>query len=68
LPVTRFDVDADLALRAGAMVLVTRPFRLSLGDRPCLALATREKVPALTADTAWSAVAPLVDANVRLVH
>jgi ribonuclease VapC len=68
LPVTRFDVDADLALRAGAMVLMTRPFGLSLGDRLCLALATHEKVPVLTADTAWSAVAPLVDTNVRLVH
>jgi ribonuclease VapC len=68
LPVTLFDVDADLALRAGAMVLVTKTFGLSLGDRLCLALAIREKVPALTADTTWVDAAPLVGATVRLVR
>ncbi|WP_236627700.1 hypothetical protein [Caulobacter sp. B11] len=27
---------------------------LSLGDRACLALAMREKLPVMTADRAWS--------------
>src|SRR5208282_4633895 len=56
LPVILVDVDADLALRAGEMVLASRRFGLSLGDRLCLALAIREKVPALTADTAWAEI------------
>ena len=33
LPVTIFDVDLDLARRAGVMELGTRRFGLSLGDR-----------------------------------
>ena len=32
----------------------SRAHRLSLGDRVCLGLALRLKVPALTADRAWS--------------
>jgi len=68
LPVMLVDVDADLALRAGEMVLATRRFGLSLGDRLCLALAIREKVPALTADTAWAEIAPLIGVAVRLIR
>ena len=68
LPVTLFDLDADLALRAGALILATRRFGLSLGDRLCLSLAIREAVPALTADTAWAEIAPLIGATVRLVR
>jgi PIN domain nuclease of toxin-antitoxin system len=68
LPVTLFDLDADLALRAGALVPTTRAFGLSLGDRLCLALAIREDVPAMTADTAWAAVAPLISATVQLIR
>jgi len=33
---------------------LTRELGLSLGDRACLALATRLDLPAVTADTAWS--------------
>jgi PIN domain nuclease of toxin-antitoxin system len=68
LPVTLFDLDAVLALRAGEMILATRKVGLSLGDRLCLALAIREKVPALTADTAWAEIAPLIGATVRLIR
>jgi len=68
LPVILVDVDADLALRAGEMVLASRRFGLSLGDRLCLALAIREKVPALTADTAWAEIAPLIGVVVRLIR
>lgn len=43
----------------------TRDQGLSLGDRACLALATRLGVPAVTADSAWSRVdAP----RVRLIR
>ena len=35
---------------------LTRPFGLSLGDRACLALGKRLKVPILTADRIWAEV------------
>ena len=46
--------DRDLALQAGLLRAATRHKGLSLGDRACLALAMREGLPVLTADTAWS--------------
>jgi ribonuclease VapC len=46
-------VDAELGFRAGMLSQATRSKGLSLGDRVCLALAERERVPALTADRAW---------------
>lgn len=47
------DFDRALAEEAGAMTGRTLSAGLSLGDRACLALAAREKLPALTADRAW---------------
>jgi ribonuclease VapC len=38
---------------AAALWVRTRAVGLSLGDRACLALARRYRVPALTADRAW---------------
>jgi ribonuclease VapC len=67
LPIARFDVDLDLALRAGAMIGVTRSAGLSLGDRLCLALAVREEAPALTADRAWVQVADAVGVKIELI-
>lgn len=68
LPVTSFDVDLDLAVRAGAMISRTRPFGLSLGDRFCLALAARENLPATTADSIWLKAGPLVGVSVKLIR
>ena len=68
LPVTVFDLDMDLAVRAGAMFAVTRPFGLSLADRCCLALALREQAPVLTADRAWEPAGTAVGARVRLIR
>ena len=68
LPIELFDIDLDLALRAGAMVVHTRAFGLSLGDRFCLALAAREAVPAVTADAAWANVAAVVGVAVTLIR
>ncbi|PHY17272.1 type II toxin-antitoxin system VapC family toxin [Caulobacter sp. BP25] len=48
------DFDQDLALRTALLRKATRHKGLSLGDRACLALAIREKLPVMTADTAWS--------------
>ena len=45
--------DEDLAERAGALRASTKAFGLSLGDRACLALAERSRLPVLTADRMW---------------
>ena len=60
LPLQIFDVTRDLAVEAGVMFTVTKRFGLSLGDRLCLALARREKQPAITADRSWAEAGPLV--------
>ena len=68
LPVGCVELDLDLAVRAGAMVVHTRPFGLSLGDRVCLALAAREGCPVLTGDRDWVRVGPLVGVSVRVIR
>jgi ribonuclease VapC len=68
LPIATIDFDADLALAAGLMFAVTRPFGLSLGDRACLALARRENAPVLTTDRAWAQAGPLVGVTVKLIR
>jgi ribonuclease VapC len=55
--------DADDARTAGELSLATRDAGLSLGDRACLALAGRLRLPAVTADRAWLAV----DAGVEVI-
>ena len=51
LDVSTFPI-ADAAT-AAALRAATRHAGLSLGDRACLALALREKVPVMTADRDW---------------
>ncbi len=68
LPIAIFDVDLGLALRAGAMEQRTRRFGLSLSDRMCLALAARERLPAVTSDRLWAQAGPVVDVEVRLIR
>jgi len=68
LPIAVVDFGSDLALSAGLMSVITRPFGLSLGDRACLALAHRENASALTADRAWVQVGPLVGVNVKAIR
>jgi PIN domain nuclease of toxin-antitoxin system len=48
------DFDRDLAIQAGLLRAATRHKGLSLGDRACLALAMRERLPVMTADRAWA--------------
>jgi PIN domain nuclease of toxin-antitoxin system len=50
-------LDRALAVRAGGLWGSTKRYGLSLGDRCCLALAERERVPALTTDANWRNVA-----------
>ncbi len=60
------DFDRSLAEAAGALVAQTKSVGLSLGDRACLALAARERVPALTGDRAWSKLSLGLD--IRLIR
>jgi len=51
---TTVPFDEEDALVAAELRTLTRAAGLSLGDRACLALAQRRKLPALTADRAWA--------------
>lgn len=46
--------DEELARQMGALHPATKSLGLSLGDRACLALAQRERLPILTADKSWA--------------
>ena len=46
--------DQPQAIATGLLRKTTRHKGLSLGDRACLALALREKLPVYTTDKAWS--------------
>jgi ribonuclease VapC len=63
LPITPVDFDLLLARRAAELRAVTRANGLSFGDRACLALAERERLPAITADRQWRGV----DLDVEIV-
>ena len=66
VPATIVDFDAGLARLAGDMRAGTKALGLSLGDRACLALARRERLPAFTSDQAWAKAD--VGATVRLIR
>ena len=51
-----YPFDTEDAACAAALWTSTRKLGLSLGDRACLALAKRLRLPAYTADRAWAAV------------
>ena len=48
------DFTEDLAWEAARFRPLTKQYGLSLGDRACLALSIKLKVPAITADKEWS--------------
>ncbi len=56
--------DEDLAERAGALRAGTKAFGLSLGDRACLALAVRSRLPVLTADRIWKDLGLHIDVQI----
>jgi ribonuclease VapC len=60
------EFDRPMAERAGELRSTTRRLGLSLGDRACIALAEREKTPALTSDRRWVGVR--CEAEIRLIR
>lgn len=67
----QFDIHPfgrDEAFACAALRSLTRAKGLSLGDRACLALASRLGLPAVTADRAWSQVADAVGVDIRQIR
>ena len=68
LPLTLVPADAELCWEAGRLRRVTAEAGLSLGDRFCLALAKRDKLPTWTADKKWKEVADAAEVRVVLIR
>lgn len=51
---------------AGSLVLLTRPYGLSLGDRACLALGISLRAPIYTAEKMWSKLK--IDARIHILR
>jgi ribonuclease VapC len=60
--------DLTAALASGHLRPMTRSAGLSLADRACLALAKTLRLPALTADRGWLAVADAIGVRVELIR
>lgn len=68
LPLDVVDADAALARIAGRLRKATAEAGLSLGDRFCLALAARDRLPAWTADRQWRTISKRIDAEVIVIR
>lgn len=68
LPITSVDAVAVQCWEAGRLRALTVEAGLSLGDRFCLALAKREKLPAWTADKTWCEFADSVGVRVLVTR
>lgn len=68
MPIELVPADEELCWEAGRLRALTSEAGLSLGDRFCLALAKREKLPAWTADRKWAEVAGAIGVKVVLVR
>lgn len=68
LPVTLVPADAEICWEAGRLRAVIADAALSLGDRFCLALARRDRLPAWTADKTWKDVADAAEVKVVIIR
>lgn len=62
------DADAELAWTAGRLRRATAEAGLSLGDRFCLALGARDRLPVWTADRQWRTIADKVGVEIILIR
>ena len=60
-PIEMVSFDTAQALVAAELITTTSALGLSLGDRACLALAISRRIPAMTADQAWTRVNAGID-------
>ncbi|HEX8302539.1 type II toxin-antitoxin system VapC family toxin [Sphingomonas sp.] len=68
IDITTIAADRDQAIDAGILRAFTAQAGLSLGDRFCLSLARRLRLPVLTADSAWRQVEAEVGVSVHLIR
>lgn len=68
LPVMIVDVDVNLTRVAGRLRATTAEAGLSLGDRFCIALASRDGLPAWTADEHWQTISAAVGVKVVVIR
>lgn len=64
LGLTIIPLDEDLSFRTGSLSIVTKQYRLSLGDRACLALALKTGYSAVTSDRVWQDLNIKVDVKI----
>lgn len=57
-------LDKELSIISGKMIIVTKHFGLSLGDRVCLATAKRLNIPVYTTDRQWLNIAGAIGVKV----
>ena len=62
------DADLELAWMAGRLRGTTAEAGLSLGDRFCLALGARDRLPVWTADRQWRTVADKLGVEIVLIR
>lgn len=68
LAVEVFDLTSEDAVVAGGLIKWSAPHGLSAGDRCCLALAHRLRLPAISADRAWAEMPNELGVTIVLVR
>jgi PIN domain nuclease of toxin-antitoxin system len=61
-------LEEDVAFGAAELVILTKPYGLSLGDRICFAMAKSLKVPTITADKPWAKIAKEIGVDIKLIR
>jgi PIN domain nuclease of toxin-antitoxin system len=68
LPTQLHALDERHAVAVGLLTPITMRAGLSFGDRACLALARQLGARAITADRAWSRIAPDAGVEIELIR
>ncbi len=59
--------DHEVAINAGKLISITKPYGLSLGDRACIALGMQLELPIYTADKIWAKL-DLPNLDIKLIR